>query len=384
MAGCGPGDPAESVTVSDSAGVRIVESGAPSWRVEREWRLENNAVLRIGSIDRPEDQLLHAVTTALGLAGGGFVIANAGAELRFYDAGGEFVRAVGRRGRGPGEFATISSVHRLRDSLVVFDRSLLRYTILGMSGEPGRTVNLPAPGRYTPISIGPTSPAAMVLRMRPVSAPSTVGGRRRRDDIIVRFTLDPPVVDTVGVFPGAEDLTIATGSISGTTAAPFGWSLIGVVRRGDILLAYTEGFHVHVYDARGILRARFGRRFEPAPVTQARIDSFLRVRREAQYSSERGRRVMDAFLETVTFPPTHPVLDAILVDADDNTWVRHATPDTEEQRSWSVFDPDGAWLGTIDTPGGLRITDIGDEYVLGVVTDELGVNFVVKHRLIKP
>ena len=47
------------------------------------------------------------------------------------------------------------------------------------------------------------------------------------------------------------------------------------------------------------------------------------------------------------------------------------------------FDPDGRWLGTVEMPAGPRVREIGDDYVLGTATDELDVEHVRLHRLVK-
>ena len=43
---------------------------------------------------------------------------------------------------------------------------------------------------------------------------------------------------------------------------------------------------------------------------------------------------------------------------------------------WTVFDPEGRLLGFVETRPGLRIFEIGADYILGRVRDELGVESV--------
>ena len=43
---------------------------------------------------------------------------------------------------------------------------------------------------------------------------------------------------------------------------------------------------------------------------------------------------------------------------------------------WTVFDPEGQALGFVETPDGLEIDEIGEDYILGWVEDELGVESV--------
>ncbi len=43
---------------------------------------------------------------------------------------------------------------------------------------------------------------------------------------------------------------------------------------------------------------------------------------------------------------------------------------------WTIFDRDGRVLGFLETPAGLAIFEIGDDYILGLARDDLGVQSV--------
>jgi hypothetical protein len=49
-----------------------------------------------------------------------------------------------------------------------------------------------------------------------------------------------------------------------------------------------------------------------------------------------------------------------------------------------VFDRDGRYLGTVETPAGFYVHQIGADFVLGRWLDELDVEYVSMHRLEKP
>ncbi len=55
-----------------------------------------------------------------------------------------------------------------------------------------------------------------------------------------------------------------------------------------------------------------------------------------------------------------------------------------EQPSWAVFREDGRYLGVMETPIGARVTQLGDDFVLVIWRDELGVEQVRMFELIKP
>ncbi|MGD8321183.1 MAG: hypothetical protein PVJ02_12025 [Gemmatimonadota bacterium] len=64
-------------------------------------------------------------------------------------------------------------------------------------------------------------------------------------------------------------------------------------------------------------------------------------------------------------------------------WIREYGPPGEKGESWSVFGPDRRFLGMVAVPDGIRITDVADDYVVGVRTDGLDVPHVVVFDLLE-
>jgi hypothetical protein len=63
--------------------------------------------------------------------------------------------------------------------------------------------------------------------------------------------------------------------------------------------------------------------------------------------------------------------------------VEHYRLPWESEPAWAIMDTDGRWLGTVHTPPGLRIYEIGADYVLGVWRDELNVEYVRTYALLR-
>jgi hypothetical protein len=84
------------------------------------------------------------------------------------------------------------------------------------------------------------------------------------------------------------------------------------------------------------------------------------------------------------YPATFPAHGPLRLDLDGNLWVQdYPVPGSEVPHRWSVFDPEGYWLGLVETPKHLTIREIGGDYMLGTTRDEPDVVYVVVHKLTK-
>ena len=69
-------------------------------------------------------------------------------------------------------------------------------------------------------------------------------------------------------------------------------------------------------------------------------------------------------------------------DSADVRIIENLQPPSGSRLDWhigtapTVFDPDGRVLGFLETPAGLAIFEIGDDYILGLARDDLGVQSV--------
>lgn len=118
-------------------------------------------VVTIGVVEGDEAHQLYHVVGSVRLADGRVVVANGGSsELRFFDANGRFIRAVGGRGGGPGEFAWLTGLYgHGSDSLLAVDGAG-RLSVFDTAGTFARLAALDS------VSGDPTFPADVWLYRR--------------------------------------------------------------------------------------------------------------------------------------------------------------------------------------------------------------------------
>lgn len=397
LTGCAPERVAQTPVITrDSAGIHIVESAAPSLP-DGTWRVDTIPTVRIGQVDGPPEYQLFEVGPLARLADGTIVVAST-TELRFYSAHGRWLRTVGRKGGGPGEYQGIQLLRRLHgDSLLVWDARLRRITVLAPDGTYVRDDQIGAVGGMA------TSVVAALEDGRLVTATTAriphESSSYLRDTLV--FALRPAAADTPRVPLArlrAREIQLELHGSTRVTGIsiqllPFSRDAHAAAGAGRIYLAESDRYEIRSFSADGAPAAILRVPGEPAPVTDALLDSladYWRVQ-AAEEAAARGqaapKRTPAQYREDIrhlTRVPTLPALSALLVDDEGNLWVREYDPPWHAQTGsshWAVFSVDGTLRARLTTPPGLDVRCIQGNLVLGVVTDELGVEYVQGYQL---
>ena len=169
--------------------------------------------------------------------------------------------------------------------------------------------------------------------------------------------------------------------MSGSVAfTPFA---VGAAAGDHVYLGHTADYSIGIYAPGGTLEQIVRRRFESRAVFPADVERFKDRILERRRSQPDRQRMFRQVWERVDFPDVMPAYDDFRVDSEGNLWVADYQPEGESVSSWTVFDPEGQMLGSIDMPDRLRVFEIGPDYLLGVWFDDLDVPQVRIHRLIK-
>ena len=153
-------DSASSNTqIRDSAGIRITTSDAADRDAGAVCSLAEAPDTRVASPSSGEWTLFE-VEDLDRLEDGRLVVLNRGSrQLLMFGRDGEFLRSVGRRGEGPGEFMDPIELDFIGgDSIVVWDWALGRLVLFGPDGSHGRSV------RLQPVVPNPTGRVGMLGR----------------------------------------------------------------------------------------------------------------------------------------------------------------------------------------------------------------------------
>jgi hypothetical protein len=345
-------------------------------------------MLDIGTAAGDEAYTLHGVQAAIRLDDGRIFVANQGtAQIRIYDQDGRHAEDLGRRGEGPGEFQLLMDLWRAPgDSIVAADNRLGRLTVFDDQGRMGRTILLQQSGtprqlfgRRT-LNDGNLLVSGVVRPPEPPREGLFDGGVRQFD----RYSPDGMHLNHIGELPHGLNWGFSLGggpSGFAYTTAPFSIFPPPHATDGEtVFLGDGTLPEVREWSPEGeLLRiVRWGA--EPRAVTSAIRDRYRDMRLEAATTPE-FRQSTEAMLDGLVFPDYLPVYETLLMDSEGLLWVKPYSPQWEDGRIWWVLDRSGRWLGEVTVPAGVTPLDVGEDYILATVRNQLDVERVLLYGL---
>lgn len=341
----------------DSAGIRIVENPSPPEGSRLGWVGPEPSVT-IGGLQAEGPYMLYRAFGASKLPDGRIVVAdNDSGELRVFDAEGNHLATWAGKGEGPGEIAPeghlVTAEPWQGDSIMAWFTGFAGVvSIYDADGNFGRSLRFGAP---PPEVRWPEAP--------------------RADGTILVTTN----ANTVEIWNGDNTLSISLGyhPLGETYEVPvqYEWQpstypvvygqqrVVGLW--GDLVfIGALHGYEIRAFDADGTLVRIVRRDHVPRAPTQADIDHYV----------SSGRR----YREPAQIAESFPAFSYIMGDGAGHLWVREYDLPLEPGPAplWTVFAPTGRVLGFVETPVELDIEEIGEDYILGRVVDEMGVESI--------
>jgi hypothetical protein len=314
-------------------------------------------------------EFLHLVA-AVRLANGAIAVADAGRPaVLWFDAAGRFVRSVGRRGAGPGEFERPGWLFTCQeDSLYVWDSALGRITVMDSAGRTSREFRLPSPPYR--LTCAPGSPLAVLNQPR-IIEPMAPDGRALRRYIgqLWLATADGRVAHVIGEFDLGEN-------------RPMGRLASVAVARDRIYVGTAESSVVDVYSFQG--RHLGGMPVGLAPRTPTARDYERAIDRMVGGFTDRTfREQTKAQLLRIPPPDRLPPYGEIFSDADGTLWVITSAP-ADSLTRLRVLGPDGTLRGDVTLPAESKVLEVESDYVLTLQTETSGEQRIVLYGVRRP
>lgn len=393
-------------TITDSAGITIVQNHRPAWAAGEEWRVSEQPLMVIAdTLATGEGRYILA---AARLTNGEVVILT-DQDGRWFDRQGALLRRFARSGEGPGEFRYASTVWPIDgDSVVVAQIGpATRIAWFGPDGMLARErridyKQLSALGRWaecewtllpdyslTGCQIDATIPLSETNRAsRALSDGVTSPGPGLLRQLRRIHRVSPGIDSTwpLGIDIGLEQYGVRLPDGNETFILHPFHSRSFLAAGGAplrIAIASNPAWQIELWTPDGklerIVRLDGGRR-APTDVEVGYADSLMRS--DNDYYSRNDPVIKDRVLSELPTPDSLPGHQGLVVSSHGEVINREWTiwrPETPSR--YTVFDPNGRWLGDLALPGAFRLLAVGEDYLLGISRDADDVQSVVVYGL---
>jgi hypothetical protein len=357
----------------------------PSQALLREWTLSPAPIVAIGGNGRAETEFFR-VEGAWRLSHGAVAIANGGSkEIRVFDERGALLGSFGRDGAGPGEFRQFGWAGRSGDTVVVYDGNLRRITAILFDGPP-RLVTV------VPVTVRDERHFSVVGRVadgrwlvHAVSLPNVNARGVQRVPGLVGL-IHSSAAGTVAWLAEKPDMSVFVESIEGNqkqvsvTPTAFPSSLAMAASGPSIWLGETSGQELVRIDAATGTSMTINLPDAPAPLTQEVIDASRK--RDIDVARSQASRDRVELKYSARYLPKHlPAFQSLVAGTSGELWVQRFTPDRAGPAQYIVLAASGRALARVTVPPGFRVSDVGQNYVVGIHKDAEGVETISAYTL---
>lgn len=317
-------------------------------------------------------------------AGNVYVMDFSDNNIKKFDATGKFLKLIGRKGQGPGEFSMPIDVVVAKDRLIVWDMGNDRLCALTMSGALIKAENASAfSGRPVKVEALPTGEIVLETEKIYFNEPD-----RPQDRFLEILTPDLKTKNKIFSQPVLRNKYMRIGGMLTNLPQPFCPDIYwDVSPSGNIVVGYSGKYEISVFNKEGAKVSTFSRSYDPVKVTAEDEKNFFDG---MSYSTGTGvqRGAPDHIVKNTTFPKFKPAFNALIVDSEGNTLVHIYRKNKDDMyRYFDAFDSQGKFIATVHLEGDVlfpsqfrrsRIVD-GCFWIVKYSNDELP--HVIKYRI---
>ena len=342
-----------------------------------EIRVVDEPTTVIGQLEGAEEYLLDNVMGAARMDDGSvIVVVGMAGEVRRYDSTGRLVWKSGRKGEGPGEYSSPEAPPGCISDrgVFVYDWQNRRVTVLDTDGQLLDTWS----ARYPIVKLVCTYGGRLAFTIDSHTEPA-VAGPYRSTQALMRWEGDESSAVLMRDDIPAEDrwAYVEDGLEPISGPRPLGKELVFAATADGVWLSTADSYEIEFVTWSG-RTTRVIRWIGPGLTVTA---ADVKARRERYYAYNLERRQDETWRsmiddgwkdEEAQLPDSFPSVRRILISRDGGVWVQHYYRTGDPSAIWQHFGEDDEWIGTLTLPIGWRILDIGQNWMLVRIPDELG------------
>ncbi len=391
------------------------------------------AELTVGVVSGPDEYMFGSVGDVLETRDGSILVLDGRTPaIRKFDAKGTYVRTIGAKGQGPGEYLRPVQLAELQDGrILLMDDGNVRVNVYVSDGEPIDSWRLAsATGSVDPagLIVDATGTAVADVHMAVFNAGTFTFSR-----LLLRFAPSGTIVDTVAAPAFSYEppsVSVRSGRETASVGIPFfprpmwAWSPLGHLVTG---VSTRYAFELRIPRSREPVASAVvpAMRYRGPAAQWSPGDGIVSIRHSApavtisdeQRSRERAnvetamRRLNPTWIYSgPDIPRVKPPYTDLRIGEDGTIWIQLSMPgeryipDPSTRRGggrgasgpppsgrprpqwrepivYDVFEPDGRHLGRVAVPANVSLIRLSRARLWGSVRDEDGVQVVKRFRM---
>lgn len=309
-----------------------------------------------------------------------------------FDEQGGFVRVVGGRGRGPGEFQVPGGLFWRGDTLAVAD-FISGISLFAPDGSFQQRiafiVNVPG----TPFGGRPILP--LPDGSIGVDVPPATSGAEAGPEVWLKASRTGSVLDTLVFLPGrGRGFSLEAHGRARTGTHPLAWAPLlatppsgthfVIVEREPAQAAGTASFRLLRVDLEGDTVATRDIEYVPSPVPDEAVDSISaamagRMANQFEVSPE---ALAESIEDQLEWPSYEPPVSSLLVGSDGTVWIRREALGVASV-GWEILDEGFGSIGRLRLPASLEPKVVSRHALWAVEKDSLDVPHVLRFDVVE-
>jgi len=293
--------------------------------------------------------------------------------IKVFGPDGKFIKTIGAKGQGPGEFQMISYLAVTQDGkLIVTDQIADRTSFFDASGRFIRSFKW-RKDQYNFLLIKSSSY---------VFGERTNSGISQFDFFTVKeIDFDGKEIRSYGEFAMEEPLIVRTESGTHYSSLPDAPHSVFAADQDRDLLYHCVGnkYTIDVYDPSGKIFRKIDRPYEPVPFTDKDAEEY-----RAKHSSNDPFGVITKAVRDMRMPEVKSIVTRMRVDDEGNLWIR--TNETKQEgdkilTAFDVFNRDGYYYAKVWTAANPLIFKNGKTYSM-VEDPTTGYRIIKRYKVV--
>ncbi len=315
--------------------------------------------LSIGLAEGPEEYMLNRpFDVKVADDGTIFVFDWGDVCIKVYDKDGKYLRTVGQRGQGPGDFGSLIYMVLSSDGKIfVMDSRLRRISEFNMTGEYLR--GFPFEGFHKEMKTDSMNRLYYEKRFNKTATTDLpISEDFQEIEAVVQIFRSDPSGENLFLFGDFEGEKVQIKRIGAESVMSLSskYNIVWEINREGMLYeGFNQEYKIHVFDQHGKKILTFGREYEPV-TKEFRMDELVRKN---------------------TMPAYDPRIGWVF-DDEGNLWISIYS-EKEGEVVYDVFSPEGLYIKQVVLP--CRICEIKNGKVYSIVTTEEGFMAVKRYRM---